>query len=78
MDLIIQREVNRLVKSFTLTGAVDVSVESNELTANSVVLITLKTVGGTQGQHPTVTPTASGFDVRGTAGDTSIYNYVVL
>ena len=51
-----------------------------EVTANSVVVITLKTVGGTVGAVPaiqTITP-GVGFDVAATAADTSIYNFVVL
>lgn len=76
----IRNQVERLVKTFTATGASDVTVVAPEITADSVVVITLKTVGGTVGETPTiltVTP-GTGFTVDATAGDTSIYNYAVL
>lgn len=64
----------------TLNGATPVTVAEDAITANSVVIFTLKTVGGTVGAYPaiqTITPT-TGFDVAGTALDTSVYNYVVI
>ena len=78
MSTLRRGEVNRLAGTLTLNGSTDVSVNAPEMTSESVVLLTVRTVGGTQGAHPTVTPTAAGFNVRGTAGDTSVYNYVVL
>jgi hypothetical protein len=50
------------------------------VTVNSVIGITLKTVGGTVGAHPTIkTITAStGFTVTATASDTSTYNYNIV
>lgn len=63
----------------TLNGATPVSVTDPAVTLNSIILFTLKTVGGTVGAVPSVkTITAGGgFSVAGTAGDTSVYNYVV-
>lgn len=64
----------------TLNGATPVSVANTSITAGSIVIFTLKTVGGTVGAYPaiqTITPT-TGFDVAGTAGDTSVYNYAIL
>ncbi len=61
-------------------GASQVSVTLSGITATSLVLLTLKTVGGTVGAVPavkTITPGA-GFTVVATAGDTSTYNYGVL
>ena len=66
--------------TFTLNGATPVTVAAVEVTANSQILITLKTVGGTVGAQPhveTITP-ATGFTVVGTASDTSVYNYMVI
>jgi hypothetical protein len=66
--------------TFTLNGATPVTVPAPGVTANSQVLITLKTVGGTVGAHPqieTITP-GTGFTVEGTAGDTSVYNWAVI
>lgn len=64
----------------TLNGATPVSVSNTAVTAASVILLTLKTVGGTVGAVPsikTITP-GVGFTVAGTAGDTSVYNYAIL
>ena len=66
--------------TFTCNGATPVTVANTAVTANSLVLITLKTVGGTVGALPRcVTITAgTGFDVNGTASDTSVYNYRII
>lgn len=64
----------------TLNGVTPVAVGNTSITANSIVIFTLKTVGGTVGAYPaiqTITPT-TGFTVAGTALDTSVYNYAVL
>jgi hypothetical protein len=66
--------------TFICNEATPVTVEATNLTANSVVIITLKTVGGTVGAVPaiqTVTP-GTGFTVAGTAADTSDYNFIIL
>ena len=66
--------------SFVCNGATPVTVANANLTANSQVLITLGTVGGTVGATPavkTVTP-GTGFTVAGTASDTSTYLYLIL
>lgn len=80
MSILKRGDVNRLASTFTANGASDVTVAAPEVTANSVVLITLKTVGGTVGAVPAIqTITAGeGFTVAATAADTSVYNYVVL
>jgi len=77
---LVNRDIQRKTSTFTANGASDVTVVASEVTADSHVLITLKTVGGTVGAVPaiqTITP-GTGFTVAGTASDTSIYNYVVL
>jgi hypothetical protein len=66
--------------TLTLNGATPVTVAAPGVTANSQVLITLKTVGGTVGAQPhveTITP-GTGFTVEGTAADTSVYNYAII
>lgn len=76
----IRNQVERLTGSFTATGDTDVTVVAPEVTADSVIVITLKTVGGTVGAVPviqTITP-GTGFTVDADSGDTSVYNYVVL
>ncbi len=66
--------------TFTANGVTPVTVSNAAVTANSNILITLKTVGGTVGALPaikTITPT-TGFTVAGSASDTSVYNYVII
>jgi hypothetical protein len=62
----------------TLNGATPVTVADTGMTSGSIILFTLKTVGGTVGAYPAVqTITAkTGYTVAGTAGDTSTYNAV--
>ena len=66
--------------TFTCNGVSAVTVAATNLTANSVVIITLKTVGGTVGAIPSIkTITAGvGFTVSGTASDSSTYNFLIL
>jgi len=73
------RTVNLMHGTVTLNGATPVTVANTNITANSGIQFTLKTVGGTVGALPaiqTITP-GTGFTVQGTAGDTSVYNYRV-
>lgn len=66
--------------TFTCNGATPVSVADTNITADSVVIACLKTVGGTVGAVPavkTITP-GTGFTIGGTASDTSVYNYVII
>lgn len=63
-----------------INGATPVVVANTNIDANSVVVFTLKTIGGTPAGSPflsSVTP-GTGFSVEGFAGDTSTYNYVIL
>jgi hypothetical protein len=64
----------------TLNEATPVVVANPLITASSVIVFTLKTVGGTVGAYPsvkTITP-GTGFTVAGSASDTSIYNYTII
>ncbi len=66
--------------TFICNGATPVTVANTMVTADSQVLITLKTVGGTVGATPglkTITP-GTGFAVAGTALDTSVYSYAII
>lgn len=67
--------------TFIANGATPVVVADKGVTANSIILITLKTVGGTVSPNApnvlTITP-GTGFTVGGTAADTSTYNWVRL
>lgn len=65
--------------TFTANGTTPVTVTDNNVTANSSVDITLKTVGGSVTGTPfvtTITP-GTGFTVTSYAGDTSVYNYLI-
>lgn len=66
--------------TFTLNGTTPVSIADTNVTASSVIVITLKTVGGTVGVQPHVaTITAGvGFTVIGTASDTSLMSYLII
>ena len=65
----------------TLNGATNVLVSNTAVTANSIIVFTLKTVGGTVSPNApnvkTITP-GTGFNVAGTASDTSVYNYRII
>lgn len=66
--------------TFTNNGTSTVTTADTRITANSNIIITLKTVGGTVGAQPhllTITP-GTGFATVGTASDTSIYNYLIV
>ncbi len=66
--------------TFTCNGTTPVVVATTGFLAGSVVIISLKTVGGTVGALPhlaTATP-ATGFTVVGTASDTSVYNWAII
>ena len=66
--------------TFTANGATPVTVNDVTVTANSTIIFTLKTVGGSVGAYPavqTITP-GTGFTVKATAADTSVYNYMIF
>ncbi len=65
--------------TFTLTGATPLAVTYAGAGANQLIVISLNTVGGTQGLQPVVTQSGSGsFTVVGTALDTSVYNWAAF
>lgn len=65
----------------TLDGATPVAVADTRVTANSIIIFTLKTAAGTVSATApnvlTITP-GTGFTVGGVALDTSVYNYAIL
>jgi hypothetical protein len=67
------------VGTLTANGATQVTVADAGVTANSIIMFTLKTVGGTVSPNAlnviTITP-GTGFTAAGTASDTSVYNYL--
>ncbi len=78
--LILKQGANGKTGTVTLNGVTPVTITNSSITANSGIVFTLKTVGGTVGAYPviqTITPT-TGCNVAGTALDTSIYNYHII
>ncbi len=66
--------------TFDLNETTPVTVANANVTDDSLIVFTLKTVGGTVGAYPavqTITP-GTGFTVAGSASDTSTYNYLVI
>jgi predicted acyltransferase (DUF342 family) len=70
---------NAKAGTFTLVAGT-VTVANTAVTANSVILPTVKTSGGTRAGLPDIVPTAGvGFTATSTSAlDTSTYNYVIL
>jgi hypothetical protein len=65
--------------TFVCNGTTAVTITNANILATDEVIISLNTVGGTVGAIPrldTITP-GTGFTVKGTAGDTSTYNYAI-
>jgi len=55
------------------------TVLNTSVTANSVIIVTVKTVSGTRAGNPDIVPTAAtGFTATGGGSDNSTYNYVIL
>lgn len=66
--------------TFTANGATAVVVSNTSITANSVVLTSMKTVGGTPAGAPYMSAKTVGtsFSMKAAAGDTSVYNYIIM
>lgn len=71
---------DNLVGTFTLNGATNVVVSNARLAAGDQIIYTLQTPGGTVGTYPVVKvrTNGTGFEVAGTAADTSIYAYRIM
>lgn len=66
--------------TFTANGSTAVVVSTTAVTANSVIVYGLKTVGGTPAGKPyesAIVPGTS-FSVKAAVGDTSVYNWMIL
>lgn len=60
-------------------GTGSVSVSNSNVTANSVILLTVKTISGVVGPpYVTSSTPGTGFTIRSAAGDSSTYNYLIL
>ncbi len=71
--------VNANGGTLTCTGGGTITVANTKVTANSSIVLTLKTVGGTVAAPFIATITAgTGFTVTCGGSDTSVYNYIIL
>lgn len=70
----------RSTGTVTANGSTAVAVSDTKITANSTVIFTLKTVGGTPAGAPylSAVTAGSGFSVKAAVGDTSVYNYQII
>jgi hypothetical protein len=64
----------------TVNGANPISVTNTEITANSVIIFTLKNSNSSIPNAPYLTAitAGSGFSVRSQTGDGSTYNYLII
>jgi hypothetical protein len=79
-DLINVDHVYSNVKgTITANETNSVSVTNSETTADSVIILTVKTVSGTVGPaYVSSTTAGTGFSIKSSAGDTSVYNYLII
>lgn len=77
--LAVKTGANAKSGTVTANGTTGVAVATTALTANSAVMFGLKTVGGTTAPvyMDTVTP-ATGFTIKSSVGNTSVYNWVIV
>lgn len=66
--------------TFTANGSTAVVVADTNVTANAVIIITCKTVGGTPAGAPylSAVTAGTGFSAKAAVGDTSVYNYKII
>lgn len=64
----------------TATNGTPVSVSNTNVTANSIILLTVKTATGANAGQAYVSSTtpSTGFSITSGAADTSVYNYMIL
>ncbi len=67
--------------SFTANGTTEVILKVDPLEAGSVVIVSLRTVGGTPAGHPYISTknlTTKTLGFKAAAGDTSVYDVIVF
>ena len=71
--------VNASGGTFTCTSSGTITVANTGVSANSIVIVTVKTAGspGATPYIATITP-GTGYTITCASGDTSVYNYIVL
>jgi hypothetical protein len=65
--------------TITASGTTAVTITNPSVNANSVIILTVKTVSGTVGPAYVATATpGTGFTVKSASGDASTYNYLIM
>ncbi len=71
--------VNANGGTFTCTSSGTITVANTGVTANSIVIVTVKTAGSPGATPYIATITAgTGYTITCASGDTSVYNYIIL
>jgi hypothetical protein len=78
--LVLKQGANGKTGTVTINGTSLVTAANTSITANSNIILTLKTGGGTVGTTPSIKSITAGvqFVVAGVALDTSTYNYAII
>ena len=65
--------------TFTCTSSGTITVANTAVTANTIVIVTVKTAGspGVTPYIATITP-GTGYTITCASGDTTVYNYIIL
>jgi hypothetical protein len=73
--------LNQSFGTFTANSNIAVTVADTNVGPNSIIIPTLKTVGGTVGASVPAVKTITvgvGFTITALASDTSVYNYMII
>lgn len=79
--LMVKSGANAKAGTVTANGTTAVTVTTTAITANSVVVFGLKTAAGTaatQAPYMSAVTAGTSFQIKSSAGDTSVYNWVIL
>ena len=76
----IQYKTGTTCGTFTANGATSVVVNTTAASDTMIVVMSLRTVGGTPAGAPYIFAKTNGtsFTVRAVAGDTSVYNWAII
>jgi len=76
----VQYKTGTTCGTFTANGATSVVVSTTAASDTMIVVMSLRTVGGTPAGAPYIFAKTNGtsFSVRAVAGDTSVYNWAII
>lgn len=79
-NVTLKQGANGKCGTFVANGTTPVTINNTSIAITDTIVFSLNTIGGTVGAYPTIQTitAATGFTVACTAGDTSIYNYVII